>query len=288
LVILTYGKSWGFHITPVHYFQPIPDTRKLKESLWKCGSKLIGVELNTESQLNFVDNIFPKFKQEYSSFPINNGEKATNEFVLDNDAFAFVDAYVLYCMVRYFRPAQIIEIGSGVSTLISAKACLRNEEDGVLPELTAIEPYPNEVLRKGFPGLSNVIQEEVENLEFEIFEKLNENDILFIDFSHVVKTGGDVIYEYLEILPRLKKGVIVHSHDIFLPLHYPQEWVVNKHWFFTEQYLLQAFLMYNRAWEVLWAGNFMHLNYPEKLEQAFPHYDRKTYWPGSFYMRKQV
>jgi len=117
------------------------------------------------------------------------------------------------------------------------------------------------------------------------FGKLKENDILFIDSSHVLKIGSDVQYEYLDILPRLSKGVIVHVHDIFLPAEYPKEWVLKDYIFWTEQYLLQAFLAFNDSFEVLWAGHYMHLKYPNKLEDAFS-YKRDERLPGSFWMRK--
>jgi hypothetical protein len=115
---------------------------------------------------------------------------------------------------------------------------------------------------------------------------LEENDILFIDSSHVLKIGSDVQYEYLEILPRLNKGVIVHIHDIFLPAEYRKEWVLKDHIFWTEQYLLQAFLAFNDNFEILWAGSYMHLKHPDKLEVAFNSYRRNERWPGSFWIKK--
>jgi hypothetical protein len=124
--------------------------------------------------------------------------------------------------------------------------------------------------------------------------ELKENDILFIDPSHVLKIGNDVQYEYLEILPRLNKGVIVHVHDIFIPCNYPKKWVLEKHRFWNEQYLFQAFLAFNNAFEVLWGGSYMHLRHPDKLEEAFNSYNRKTIWSGhvlgatSFYLRKKA
>lgn len=118
------------------------------------------------------------------------------------------------------------------------------------------------------------------------FQKLKENDILFIDSSHVLKTGSDVQYEYLEILPRLNKGVLVHFHDIFLPAEYPQKWILEDHKFWNEQYLLQAFLAFNDSFEILWAGSYMHLNHPDKLEQFFKSYNKNKRWPGSFWVRK--
>ena len=189
-------------------------------------------------------------------------------------------------MIRHFNPSTIMEIGSGNSTCLSAEALLKNRKEfGTSNELIAIEPYPNKNLEGGFPGLSKLIVDKVQNVPFTEFEKLKENDILFIDSSHVLQIGGDVQYEYLEILPRLKPGVIVHIHDIFLPAEYPKEWVLKRHRFWNEQYLLQAFLTLNKEFEVLWAGSYMNLNHAELLKNSFNSYNSKV-CPGSFWIRR--
>lgn len=126
----------------------------------------------------------------------------------------------------------------------------------------------------------------MEEIPLSTFQKLKENDILFIDSSHVLKIGSDVFYEYLEIIPRLNKGVIVHSHDIFFPEEYCKEWVVKKQIFWNEQYLLQSFLSFNDSFEVLWAGRYMLCKYPDKLKTAFNSFVRGKSWPCSFWMRK--
>ena len=121
----------------------------------------------------------------------------------------------------------------------------------------------------------------------DFFLQLQHNDILFIDSTHVIKIGGEVNYLFLEVLPRLNKGVIVHVHDIFLPFEYPKEWVIQRHRFWTEQHLLHAFLICNNCFEVLWAGNYLCTKYPEKLRTLFPSYNLESISPGSFYIRKK-
>lgn len=177
---------------------------------------------------------------------------------------------------------------SGFPTYLSAEAVRRNgEEDRSYQcELVAIEPYPNETLKAGFPGLSSLIPKEVQEVPLTEVMKLTANNILFIDSSHVLKIGNDVQYEYLSILPRLNKGVIIHVHDIFLPAEYPKEWVLQERRFWTEQYLLQAFLAFNESFEVLWAGSYMHLNHSGKLEASFSSYNRSKTLPGSFWIRR--
>lgn len=282
-------QAMGFHLTRTSYYQPVPDTRTLKDELWLRESELIGIDMNEQYQLRFLSEISLRFREEYERFP-REKTQSPHQYYLNNDTFESVDAEILYCMIRHFRPKKVIEIGSGNSTYLSAQAILKNEEEtGHKAELTAIEPYPNEVLRSGFPGLSKLIRAKVEDIDLLEFHQLEENDILFIDSSHVLKIGNDVQYEYLEILPRLNKNVIVHFHDIFMPMEYPEYWVKERSIFWNEQYLLQAFLAFNTAFEVLWAGSYMHLKHPGKLEEAFSSYNRRSrLGPGSFWIRRIV
>ncbi len=244
----------GFHITPNNYEQPIPDTRTLKDDLWQKQSCL-GIDMNEEGQLNLLSIFSSKFKQEYERLP-RSKTQVPYQYHLNNGWFESVDAEILYCMIRHFKPKKIFEIGSGYSTYLSAQAILKNkEEDNTFEcELVAIEPYPNDVLVAGFPGLSKLLTKEVQDIPLSEFKKLQENDILFIDSSHVLKVGSDVQYEILEILPTVNKGVIIHFHDIFLPTEYPKDWILKDYRFWNEQYLLQAFLAFNNHFEVLWGG----------------------------------
>jgi hypothetical protein len=171
---------------------------------------------------------------------------------------------------------------------LSAAALLKNaaEEPGHSPcDFTAIEPHPAPDIRAGFPGLTRLLERRAQDVPLETFGALGENDVLFIDSSHVLAIGSDVQYEFLEIIPRLRPGVLVHVHDIFLPAEYPKRWVVDGR-FWDEQYLLQAFLAFNNSFEVLWAGHWMHLTHPEQLRAAFSTYDPAKAAPGSFWMRR--
>jgi predicted O-methyltransferase YrrM len=285
--LFTLWEKLGFHITRNHFYEPIPDTRTLKDDLWQKTSELVGIDINEESQINLLSMFSCKFKEEYENFP-RNKTSIKYQYYINNGAFTSVDGEILYCMIRYFKPKKIFEIGAGNSTYLSAQAILKNkEEDNDYEcELVAIDPYPNNTLKAGFPGLSKLIPKKVQDIPLSEFKKLSENDILFIDSSHVLKIGSDVQYLYLEVLPRLNKGVIVHAHDIFLPAEYPKEWVLKNYIFWNEQYLLQAFLAFNNSFEVLWAGSYMHLRHPDKLEEAFSSYKRDKIWPSSFWIRK--
>jgi len=275
----------GFHITLNHFYSPIPDTRLLKDNLWTKPSELVGLNINEKEQLKLLTFFSSHFKIEYDAFPTNK-TPYPYEYYIDNPNFGSVDAEILWCIIRHFKPHRILEIGSGFSTLLSAQAILKNKQDNnnYECELVTIDPYPNKIIENGFPGLSKVIPKKVQDVSLTEFQKLQKNDILFIDSSHVLKIGNDVQYEYLEVLPRLNKGVIVHSHDIFLPVEYHKNWVLKDHVFWNEQYLLQSFLTFNDTFEVLWAGTYMHLNNPEQLQKAFRSYKREM--PASFWIRR--
>jgi hypothetical protein len=283
-----YFRLWeehGFHITPNHFYQPIPDTSQLQSTLWDQPADLVGVEMNEPGQLEFLAHVCPQYRAEYERFPTTATGKPY-DYYLDQLMFRSVDAEVLYCIIRHFKPSRIIEIGSGFSTLVAAAACRTNEEENHHTELLCIEPHPNETLTQGFPGLGELVVMKLEEVDRDVFTSLTANDILFIDSSHVLRIGNDVYYEYLHILPRVASGVFVHVHDIFLPFEYPRQWIVEEHRFWTEQYLLQAFLTFNRAFKVIWGGSYMHHNHPDRLRQTFQSYDPAHVLPGSFWMQR--
>jgi hypothetical protein len=269
------------HVTPVHFYQPIPDTRTLPESLWSQPRELVGIDMNDDVQLDLLRTCFPKFRDEYEQFPVAEPERP-GQFYFDNGRFGGTDALVAYCVVRHFKPRTIIEVGSGYSSLISGQAAAKNGA----PALICVEPFPLDFLAKGFPGLRSLIEKKVEDLGFDFFSQLQSGDILFIDSSHTVKIGGDVNYLFLEVLPRLNPGVIVHVHDILLPFEYPRDWVMDELRFWSEQYLLQAFLAFNSEFEVLFANNYLAFRYLEDFKTTFP---TSPWWGGgSFWMRRKL
>src|SRR5690606_40143407 len=137
------------------------------------------------------------------------------------------------------------------------------------------------------PWLENlgieVVRERAEDLPVSFFSGLSAGDILFIDSSHMIRPQGDVLYEYLELLPTLEEGVIVHIHDIFSPTDYLESWLVNDIKFWNEQYLLEAFLTNNREWKIIGALNLMRHSHFDALKAVALHLtpDRE---PGSFYI----
>jgi Methyltransferase domain len=270
----------GFHVTPVRFNQPIPDTRSLPETLWSRPSELLGIDMNEPAQVSLLRSFF-RFRGEYQRFPTVPTEE-NNRFYLGNGLFDGVDALVAYCMVRHFQPRLIIEVGSGYSSLVLGNAAAKTGRAAVI----CIEPSPREFLRKGFPGLQTLMEKNVQEIDLEFFSQLQSGDFLFIDSSHTVKIGGDVNYLFLEVLPRIKPGVIVHVHDIFLPFEYRRDWVLDEFRFWTEQYLLQAFLTFNSEFEVLLANYYLSHYHQDDLKAVFP--DLPRWIGGSFWMRRKL
>jgi hypothetical protein len=276
----------GFHITPVRFYSPIPDLRAIPEETWTTDSEMPGIDMRVDAQLALLEQI----RSHHLDFQKNIDDVfdlVHRRKIRKNFPFGTPDAEAYMCMIRHFQPRRIIEIGCGMSTYLAAHTITSGAVRGSASEceLTAIEPYPTEALRQGFPGLTRLIDRPVQKVPFSVFQELRENDILFIDSSHFVRVGSDVEYEYLEVIPRLNPGVVIHVHDIFFPRNYPREWIVDRHHFCNEQYVLQAFLAFNHSFEIVLSSNYMKMRHPAAFHGAFPN-TTPEHTPGSFWFRR--
>ena len=250
------AEGLGVHLLPVHFYTPIPHTASLEESVWSHRFGRDGAwSLNEQGQLDLLEEL-SRFSPELEGIPMEEGAHAICQ----------TDAAVYYSMIRRFRPALIIEVGAGYSTLIASAACVRNGDT----VLEAIDPYPPPHVTNSAPGLIGLVTEAVQKIPLATFQALGENDILFIDSSHICKIASDVNYLILSVLPSLNKGVLIHFHDVFLPWNYPRSWVLEKNLFWNEQYLLLAFLMFNDQFEILLASHYLGREHATSLLSAFP------------------
>jgi hypothetical protein len=262
-----------------HYEEPLFDIRNLRKSL-RINRELPGIDWNVKEQIDILDH----FKYNNELLDISSTTTDNLSFYWGNGVFESGDAEYWYNIIRSIKPKLIIEVGSGYSTRMAIKAIRKNRDEN--PDYrckhVCIDPYENPWLESLNVSL---IREKVENVDKGIFKALKENDILFIDSSHMIRPQGDVLFEYLEILPILNKGVIVHIHDIFSPKDYLDEWILNGACFWNEQYLLEAFLTSNDSWKIIGALNYLHHNHYDKLKEKSPKLtpDRE---PGSFYIKK--
>jgi predicted O-methyltransferase YrrM len=301
--------SWVFHalqrigitVIPSHYYWPVPDLRELAGRAWP-GAMPIAFDLQLSRQLHFLNEIASEYGEEWT-FPTQAKDKSAYHY--NNGFFETVDAEIAYSFVRRYKPLRILEIGAGYSTRVLATALEANlTEDSVRGELISVDPHLDRAPESGFSNQVGLVPARVQDLDLELFQSLEKNDILFIDSSHVVGVGSDVVREVLEILPVIRPGVLIHLHDIFIPADYPRETVLKNFCFWSEQYLLQAFLSFNASFEVLWSSSAMQMFQPRALEATFPNWsssyrdmpratrrflptpDSQRVWPSSFWMRR--
>lgn len=263
-----------------HYYEPLFNTNNLSKPL-SDERKLPGINWKVEEQLSLLNSY--RFQDEF--------KKMSDEFVSNttfnfkNGNFESGDAEYWYSLIRLKKPKRIIEIGSGHSTKMARLAIEANQKDDNTYDCKhiCIEPYEMPWLE--MVGVE-VVRKKVEEVNITFFEQLENNDILFIDSSHIIRPQGDVLFEYLELIPTLKSGVIVHIHDIFSPRDYLKEWVIDEVRFWNEQYLLEAFLSSNNDWEIIGALNFLHHNHFDLLKDKCSRLTIERE-PGSFYIMKK-
>jgi len=235
-----------------HFYSPVVDPNVLAEHaerLWpQQPETMSGIDLNDDSHRRVLQEWFPKFIADYD-YPDHGEPFAPTGYFNLNDQFAWLDARTLFVFLRQFRPRRMIEVGSGYSSLLVADVNRRFLDSSC--NFTCIEPYPRKFLTDGVPGITRLIQQKVENVDAAEFSALDRGDILFIDSSHIAKTGSDVLFLFFDVLPRLRPGVLIHVHDIFLPLEYPKAWAIDDNRSWNEQYLLRALLMFSTRFRVL-------------------------------------
>jgi len=275
----------------VHFYSPVPDVADLeRRGVFERRSALPGVELDLPGQLARLARLGERHGAECAWPSAPTGDPRT--FYTQNGAFSFGCAAALHAMVRDLRPRRVVEVGSGNSSLVLAAALRRNaDEDGRAADYTIVDPHPGEAVKAGLPGVSRLVPERVELLEPDFFGGLGEGDVLFVDSGHVVKTGGDVNFLVLDVLPRLAPGVVVHFHDVPMPYEYPAVYFRNPAFrvFWTESYLLQAFLAFNREFEVLLALEALMRDHADAFRRAFPAWQPEVHQfvSSSFWLRRR-
>ena len=266
-----------------HYYEPLINFSLLNHPL-EDPRNLPGIDLNVSEQLEILQGM--NFCDELKVLMAGQQQDSAAErvYVADNGFFDAGDAEYWYNLIRSRKPRRIIEIGSGNSTLVAIAALKKNSEEqsGYQCRHVCIEPYEMPWLEQS--GVE-VIRARVETVDQTVFRELEAGDILFIDSSHVIRPQGDVLCEFLELLPILRKGVIVHVHDIFTPRDYPTDWVVGHVRLWGEQYLLEAYLSENSRWKIIAALNFLKHDHFAQLQRACPSLTL-AHEPGSFYLEK--
>jgi hypothetical protein len=266
-----------------HYYTPVMFPSDLDASLLSKERTISNIKWNKELQLDLVHQF--TYRNELVAIPIE--QTSESEFSYHNQGwFESGDAEFLYNMIRHFKPRRLVEVGAGYSALMSRIAIQANakEDPDYQCEHTCVEPFERPWL-ESLP--IRIIREKIETCATECFRSLRENDILFIDSSHVIRPQGDVVYEYLQLLGLLQPGVIIHAHDIFTPRDYPAQWVLDIRRMWDEQYLLEGFLSFNPEFEVVAAVNWLSHNHWDRLADACPILMQEPHRePASFWFRR--
>jgi hypothetical protein len=276
------GERVGLQVVRKSFYSPIPDLQALPPDLWARRSALRGIRFDLDAQLAWIERELAGAVREFAPSEAPTGRRG--EYTLANDSYGRVGADILHGVVRGLRPRLIVELGSGWSTLVMASAAARNRAEGARTELRTFDPFPR-LVPPDLPGLASLERVSAQDVPLEVFTSLTAGDVLFVDTTHTVKLGSDVNRIVLDILPALAPGVLVHLHDIFLPYEYPRRWAEESGLYWTEQYLLQAFLVCNPTFDVLAAVHALCRDRPAAMERLAP-----TWRPGAsasaFWMRR--
>jgi predicted O-methyltransferase YrrM len=265
------------------YYSPLTSVSDLRSTFerWNRPSGLKGIEYDLDHMKSAISDLLRRYLREFSEIPPYKQLQRVGY----GPGYTAVDALMLYMMIRHIRPKRYIEVGSGLSTYYCSLAAARNTSEGYPLAITCIEPYPFEKLRT-IPNI-DIIAKQVQDVEVSFFGQLQKDDVLFIDSSHVLKIDGDVPFLYLEVLPTLNVGVIVHIHDVPFPYNIPyppQLWVFSQEWpmLWNEAMVVQAFLSFNRNFRVLMSTPLIRYFDEDFLRKSIPIYESIEQNPNTF------
>lgn len=254
----------NINIVPADFYSQIPSVEDINNSFeYKDNNEEIynsGI-FNKKNIQNFMEKI-GIYVEEFSPPKDGNIDKP-KEYFWNNPAFSFFDALSYYCVLRHYKPLHVLEVGSGFSTLVADAAIKKNN----IGKLTLIEPYPKAFLRE-LDSVDKIIESFVQEISVpDLVALVESSDIWFIDSTHTVKIGSDCLYLYLKIMPEISKDIIVHTHDIYLPFGSNKKMALNKQIFWTEQYLLYAYMLDNPKIEVLFGGVYANRVLPQVVKK---------------------
>ena len=268
-------------VPPGHFYSPIPDPAEARARLnRKIPDALPDIAVDPAA----MEQLWARLATHMAGCDFPERAAPPHRYYFENDFFSYADALVLHAMLRWLRPARVIEIGSGFS---SAAMLDTRERHGVPGHLTCIDPEPDRLhglLRPHDDTWCKVLPRKIQDADTKLFTTLTAGDILFIDSAHVMKTGNDLHHILFEILPAIAPGVVIHFHDIFWPFEYPPDWVLGEQRAWNEIYALRAFLAGNAAYEILFFNDYFARFHHAAMVQAHPLVGRNT--GGSLWLRK--
>ncbi|MBS9477808.1 class I SAM-dependent methyltransferase [Ancylobacter radicis] len=266
---------------PGHFYSPVPSTELLLEEAGRearrAQAELPGIDLRAEAQCAFAASLIERFGSLPEPSPLSRYHQ-------NNKFFEFADAWAAYALMRHFRPKRVIEVGSGHSSALMLDTV--DADPALETRFTFIEPYPERLLSRLTADdklRCDIRVARLQDMPDSLFATLEADDILFIDSSHVVKTGSDVDFAFREVIPRLAPGVVVHIHDILWPFEYPENWLKEgRAW--NEAYMVRSFLQFNERFEILLFNSFMARHHPEVFAARLPDFLARR--GGSLWLRR--
>lgn len=255
------------YVAPGHYYSPHVEPSEAKVALADAEQKIKpqDIDFNTDAQVKLWHDMQPSFAGTHFSAQPVEGQRYYHR----SGFYSQGDGLVLSAMLRHFRPKQFIEVGSGLSSACALDTVDKHFAHEVA--FTFIDPNPERLLGILRPDeKATVLADKVQNIPLEKFAALNDGDFLFIDSSHVLKTGSDLHHELFKILPVLKPGVIIHFHDIHYPFEYSEKWVLEDKREWNEAYALRAFLMHNDAYDIMFFNDYLWAIMRDEIWAALP------------------
>jgi hypothetical protein len=247
----------GLHLAPSNFYSNIPSIADVRDSFEYADGAIPYLDeaiFDAQGLQDSLRELIP-FSEDFDP-PLEGNEKTCHSYFWGNSQFCFSDAMSYWAFVRKTKPRTIVEIGSGFSSLVAMEALQKNGSGA----LRCIEPYPRQFV-KGLAAERKLLLDQVraQDVTADMLNgMLEDGDILFIDSTHTVKAGSDCLHIYLRLLPKIRKKILVHVHDIFLPFGLPQDWLLDKHIYWTEQYLLLAWLTDNPRTRLLFGSAYHH------------------------------
>ncbi|MFD2265046.1 TylF/MycF/NovP-related O-methyltransferase [Lacibacterium aquatile] len=264
------------------YYSPVVDrvaVRRAQDRIFKRDQPLDGLSFDFEAQRALLEQLTPLA----NDLPFQDQPVDGLRYGYRNDYFSYFDAILMASMIRLHRPKRVMEIGSGHSSCVILDVNDRYFEGAI--ECSFIEPYPERLQSLLRPGENVHLHAlPVQEVDLAVFDRLEAGDILFIDSTHVSKTGSDVNHNFFKIFPRLAPGVLICLHDVFHPFEYPKYWVLDEHRSWNELYLLRAFLSYNSSFETVFFSEWFEHQQPGLIVDRIPKAAGNL--GGCFWMRK--
>jgi predicted O-methyltransferase YrrM len=277
---------------PGHFYSPVPDMQELlrdEPRIFNSNvTEIPGIDLNSKEQVKLLEVLSAYYREIPYDFANPDHDNRNLRYRVKDAAYRYSDVVMLYSMMRHFKPGRIVEVGSGYSS-----AVMLDTNDLFLNgsvAMTFIDPDTArlEALLRPEDSQRYVIHKKrVQDVDPAVFSQLKDNDILFIDSSHVMKTGSDLNYLLFEVLPLLNTGVLVHFHDIHFPFEYPRKWIMEYKWIWNENYALRAFLMYNSAFRIIHFNSFLHRLKRKWFEEYMPDCLIGENETGSIWIKKE-